>query len=64
MFHRKRTSAKMPKPLPGGRMGVDLGNGLILHAPALTGTPLYALNTSKVGVAMAANSLKFILRVL
>ena len=48
----------MPKLLPDGRMGVDLGNGLILHAPALTGTPLYALNTSKVGVQIATNSLK------
>ena len=48
----------MPKLLPDGRMGVDLGNGLILHAPAQTGTPLYALNTSKVGVQIATNSLK------
>ena len=40
-------------------MGVDLGNGLILHAPAQTGTPLYALNTSKVVVQIAGNSLKF-----
>ena len=48
----------MPKLLPDGRMGVDLGNGLILHAPALTGTPLYALNTSKVGLQIAAHSLK------
>ena len=48
----------MPKLLPDGRMGVDLGNGRILHAPAQTGTPLYALNTSKVGVQITTNSLK------